>query len=94
MVEQSTAASHSLAQEADELARLLRRFRTGHREAAPARAAAPARLAPPARRALPPGEADSKGSAFAQRHSAPQLRSPGGRGLSTAPQPADDWEEF
>ena len=37
MVEQSTAASHSLAQEADDLARLLRRFRTGQREIAPCR---------------------------------------------------------
>ena len=98
MVEQSTAASHSLAQEADDLAQLLRRFRTGQREAPPSRAAAPtpARLAAPARRALPPSgdPAGSKGSAFAQRFSAPQLRSPGGRGQSAAAQPSEDWEEF
>jgi methyl-accepting chemotaxis protein len=111
MVEQSTAASHSLAQEAEELTRLLQRFRTGQRDAglmrtnpgrvAPARsapdraAAAPARLTAPSRPALPPSApADSKGSAFANRYSTPQLRSSGGRGLAASPQPSDDWEEF
>jgi methyl-accepting chemotaxis protein len=99
MVEESTAASHSLAQEAEELGRLLRRFRTGRREApltarpAPsAPAAAPARLSAPARPALPP--ADSKATAFASRFAAPQLKSPGGRGISAAAQPSDEWEEF
>jgi len=94
MVEQSTAASHSLAQEADDLARLLRRFRTGQREVTPARGEPQARLAASPRRALPTSQGDSKNSAFAQRYSAPQLRSPGGRGLSAATQPSDDWEEF
>jgi methyl-accepting chemotaxis protein len=99
MVEQSTAASHSLAQEAEELGRLLRRFRTGQREApltargATSRpAAGPARLAAPGRPALP--SSDSKSSAFASRFAAPQLKSPGGRGLSAAAQPSEDWEEF
>jgi methyl-accepting chemotaxis protein len=95
MVEQSTDASHSLAQEAEELARLLRRFRTGQREAAlasRATASGPARLSAPARPALP--AADSKGSAFASRFATPQLKSPGGRGLSAAAQPSDEWEEF
>jgi len=105
MVEQSTAASHSLAQEAEQLAGLLRRFRTGHREASSSRAMAPptrsapahapARLAAPARRALPPSESvDAKASAFSNRYAAPQLRAPGGRGLSAAAEPSDDWEEF
>jgi methyl-accepting chemotaxis protein len=103
MVEQSTAASHSLAQEAEELARLLRRFRTGQREAglvraAPSRpAAGPARLPAPTRaaptRAALPSAAD-RGSAFAGRYAAPQLKSPGGRGISAAVEPSDDWEEF
>jgi methyl-accepting chemotaxis protein len=99
MVEQSTAASHSLAQEAEELARLLRRFRTGQREApltargGSSRApAGPARLSAPTRQALP--AADSKGSAFASRFAGPQLKSPGGRGVSAAAQPSDEWEEF
>ena len=51
MVEESTAASHALAQEADELARLIGRFQVGGEAAAPrpARAAAPAaRTARPA----------------------------------------------
>jgi methyl-accepting chemotaxis protein len=105
MVEQSTAASHALAQEADELARLLSRFRTGQREiaVAPPRARSPAprpapgvgRLTAPTRPALPASTpADSKGSAFASRFAAPQLRSPGGRGVSAAIQPSEDWEEF
>jgi methyl-accepting chemotaxis protein len=97
MVEQSTAASHSLAQEAEDLARLLQRFRIGERAGASlGRAApAPARLAAPARQA-PPSSApvDSKGSAFANRYSTPQLRAPGGRGVSAAAKPSDDWEEF
>ena len=98
MVEQSTAASHSLAQEAEELAQLLRRFRTGQREAGPVRAApaqslaGQARLPAPTRPALP--SATERGSAFAGRYSAPQLKSPGGRGISAAAQPSDDWEEF
>jgi methyl-accepting chemotaxis protein len=93
MVEQSTAASHSLAQEAEELSRLLRRFRTGQREAPAAVRAGPPRLSAPAQRALPPAE--SKGTAFASRFAAaPQLKAPGGRGVSAAAKPSEDWEEF
>ena len=32
--------------------------------------------------------------AFVGRYAAPQLKSPGGRGISAAAQPSDDWEEF
>jgi methyl-accepting chemotaxis protein len=59
MVEQSTAASHSLANEAEELARLLDRFKTGEAPAEPAAAPRPpakgaARRAAPARPAPKP----------------------------------------
>ena len=54
MVEQSTAASHSLASEASELARLVGQFHIGQ----PAPASASALAAPPWRRpAAPPGSA-------------------------------------
>jgi methyl-accepting chemotaxis protein len=52
MVEESTAASHSLAQEAERLTSLVGQFRTGHDVAAPPRrraAIAPTKLRPPAR---------------------------------------------
>jgi methyl-accepting chemotaxis protein len=57
MVEQSTAASHSLAQEAEALQASVAQFRVGAPAAAPVRAHAPAaRPAPaaPARSAEPP----------------------------------------
>jgi methyl-accepting chemotaxis protein len=58
MVEQSTAASHALAQEAQELSRLVGRFRTSA-------AAASAQPARPEERI-----ADRRAAAFAQRHGA------------------------
>jgi methyl-accepting chemotaxis protein len=48
MVEESTAASHSLAQETEELARLISKFQVGET----AKAAAPARRAPATRTAM------------------------------------------
>jgi len=109
MVEQSNAASHALVLEADALTELLRGFRTGQQEAAratpPARAAqpvrssasartlVPARLAP-ARITPPRVTTDVKASAFVQRYASPQLKAPGGRGLSVAARPEEDWEEF
>jgi len=57
MVEQSTAASHSLAKEAEELAGLLNRFKTGDAAAEPGAAPAPVKSASPGaapRRAAPP----------------------------------------
>jgi methyl-accepting chemotaxis protein len=100
MVERSTAASRALTEEANDLAERLRGFRIGRRreEAPSARPPAPGaapssvRAAAPGRPALPP--IDSKGSAFAGRSSAPQLRTTGARGRSAAPRPMEDWEEF
>ena len=50
MVEESTAASHSLAGEAVELARLIGQFKTGEQGAAAASTRAPAPRAAPAKR--------------------------------------------
>ncbi|MCR5879030.1 methyl-accepting chemotaxis protein [Phenylobacterium sp. J367] len=79
MVEQSTAASHSLAQEAEELSRLIGRFQVGEtaHQAPPARA--------PARTSAPVAQMRtvSTGSGAAARRPEP------------APQAdADSWEEF
>nr|WP_314432205.1 methyl-accepting chemotaxis protein [uncultured Brevundimonas sp.] len=84
MVEQSTAASHSLAQEADVLASSVSRFRTGHaaapvavRKPAPAAAPAPARTPEP----------------VAQTIAA--LKTVGRGGAALKAQPIEDgWEEF
>jgi methyl-accepting chemotaxis protein len=81
MVEQSTAASHSLAQEAEELSRLVGRFQVG--EAAAAAQARPAARA--ARPAQPVAQMKSVSS-----HA-------GGGGALRKPEPSaetDSWEEF
>jgi methyl-accepting chemotaxis protein len=79
MVEESTAASHALTQEAAELSRLISGFRVGEPE--------PARLvrAPAKARAAPPVVSQQKRvAAFAASQSRAAAR-------SSAP---DDWEEF
>jgi len=81
MVEQSTAASHSLANEAEELARLLSRFQTGD-----AGAAAPpskARAAPAAKRRPHPTPAPAATAETAAPRKAP---APAGA--------AGEWDEF
>jgi len=86
MVEESTAASHSLAQEAEELAQLVARFRLGHQAeaaSAPRRPTAAAAGAQPqaARRAAPALKSVSSGS--------------GQAAALMAQQPGDEgWEEF
>ncbi|WEK57184.1 MAG: methyl-accepting chemotaxis protein [Candidatus Brevundimonas phytovorans] len=82
MVEQSTAASHSLAQEADVLAASVSRFRTGQ-AAAPvaARQPAPAQVRKP--------------QPVAQTVAAMKTVGRGGAALKPAPVAAEDgWEEF
>ncbi|CAN7180970.1 methyl-accepting chemotaxis protein [Phenylobacterium sp. LjRoot219] len=84
MVEESTAASHSLAQETQELSRLMGRFRTG----APSAAAGPARRAPPAARPSPRAAAPQL-KTFSTHA--------GGGGALRKPEPTadlDSWEEF
>ncbi|CAN5855126.1 globin-coupled sensor protein [soil metagenome] len=87
MVEQSTAASHNLAQEAQGLAGSVGMFRIGDQHAPPP---AIARNATSARR--PPA------AAFAARHGGPQVRTSARDGAALrkpAPQSgADEWEEF
>ena len=88
MVEETTAASRSLKNETVELARLANGFRTGevhHRTPAAAR---PAPSHTPAAQRPP-----------AARHSAPALKTTGGRGGSAARKPGPQvedagWEEF
>jgi methyl-accepting chemotaxis protein len=80
MVEESTAASHTLAQETEELTRLIGRFRVGKSEAN----MYDAEPAPLPRRAAKP-------AASAPR---PALKTVGSRG-GAAPKPAaNEWEEF
>ena len=80
MVEESTAASHALAQETSELTRLIGEFRLGDSADAPRRAPAP--VAQPARR---PASAP-----------VPAMRTTGRGGAARAPAPAADadWAEF
>jgi methyl-accepting chemotaxis protein len=80
MVEESTAASHALAQEAEDLARMMGQFRVGASSAGVARVSAK-RRAPIGN---PVHNVQAKVAAFA-----------GGRGAAAAPAPADDgWTEF
>jgi methyl-accepting chemotaxis protein len=81
MVEQSTAASHGLAQEAQELARLVSKFRLGAEAAAARRQPAAAQPQPQARPAIPALKRVSGGS--------------GQAAALLAAQPSDEgWEEF
>ncbi|WP_404417713.1 methyl-accepting chemotaxis protein [Brevundimonas vesicularis] len=82
MVEQSTAASHSLAQEAESLQASVAQFRVG---SSPSRAAAPAPVRTPAPVAKP------------SSHMAAALKVIGRGGAAPKPQAAaveDGWEEF
>jgi methyl-accepting chemotaxis protein len=94
MVEQSTAASHSLAQEAAALSNLVSRFDIGEvvergrapRSAPPVRAAA-TRVEPEPARTPPPPQPSPR----------PAVRSPayaGGAATAAALSPQDDWTEF
>ncbi|RAK59446.1 chemotaxis protein [Phenylobacterium hankyongense] len=81
MVEQSTAASHSLAQEAEELGRLIGRFQVG----------APAVISPPHRAAARPAAAPTRTALKTVSTSGR------GGGAARKPEPtgdADSWEEF
>ena len=83
MVEQSTAASHALSQEAQELVRLVARFRTS--------GGAPAVQAAPASARVAPAPAPSAASSFRNRYSAPALKTT----QQVRAAPVDDsWEEF
>jgi methyl-accepting chemotaxis protein len=83
MVEETTAASHALAKEADELARLIARFRTG--DAPAARGAGPVAL-------------HEEPSAGIRKAPVVQLRQVAGRRQSAAAEVAaanpDGWDEF
>ncbi len=82
MVEEATAASHSLAAEAEQLTQLVARFETGHVPAAAAPPARPARIEPAA----------SHASATVAA-----LKPVGRGGAARKPEPVaadDDWEEF
>ena len=84
MVEQSTAASHSLAQETTELNRLTAFFQTGE---TPASNAAPSHRGEPPARTAKPVRATAK--------AAPAKAAPRAGGKSNrAAAVATDWEEF
>ncbi|AYG95073.1 HAMP domain-containing protein [Brevundimonas naejangsanensis] len=104
MVEESTAASHSLAQEADVLAASVAHFKVAQ-AAAPARAPAPARAATPAPKAKPvaapafaPAPAEAAAPArtpqpVAETVAALKTMGRGGAALKTEVV-EDGWEEF
>jgi methyl-accepting chemotaxis protein len=85
MVEQSTAASHSLTQEAEELMRLVAQFQTGEASGA---GHAPGRQA----HARP---SQSQPAVLVQRQRAVAFASRGSAALKQDPvQQKDDWQEF
>jgi methyl-accepting chemotaxis protein len=87
MVEQTTAASHSLADQANELAALIGRFRLGQDARPAARVSAPATTAPAARKPTPP--------APKQRRSLLQTLTGRGSNLAVKAEPSEEsWEEF
>jgi methyl-accepting chemotaxis protein len=93
MVEQSTAASHSLANEATALAALVSRFDIGETVAA---APAP-KAAPPARPTVVSRPAPEPSEAAAPPPPAAPVRRPayaGGAATAAALAPQDDWTEF
>jgi methyl-accepting chemotaxis protein len=87
MVEESTAASHTLAQETEELTRLLGRFQVGRNDNA-------AYDEPPPRRAAHvAAKAQAPAAAQATRHALKTVAMRGGAAPKPAPS-ADEWEEF
>ncbi|MNE37391.1 methyl-accepting protein IV [compost metagenome] len=93
MVEESTAASHSLAQEADVLAASVARFKVAQAAAparAPARVSAPARPAPAAPQISAPSRAPQP---VAETVAALKTMGRGGAALKTDVV-EDGWEEF
>ncbi|MCW6513166.1 methyl-accepting chemotaxis protein [Lichenifustis flavocetrariae] len=82
MVEESTAASHGLAKEAEELARLMSRFDLGQKPVSSAQNSQPRSVARPTN--------------SARLVRAPALKASGRGGAALKPQPAveSDWEEF
>ena len=93
MVEQSTAAAHSLKSETSELSRLMSRFQTGTAEVS-GRSSAPApRASAPARPAPAPASAHSRPAPSPARAMTRKIAATFG---ANALKPADDdgWEEF
>jgi methyl-accepting chemotaxis protein len=79
MVEQSTAASHALAEEAQQLSRLMGRFRIGERVARPA---------------APAHKAKARIHAFAERHLAPAAKTLGSSAQLKQDPRDSNWDEF
>ena len=79
MVEQSTAASHALAKEAEDLSRLVGRFQIG---GVSGEAKAPVH------------EAQGRAKAFANRFARPALKTVGSSAVKAADSRPESWEEF
>jgi len=95
MVEQSTAASHALANEAAALSRLVGQFRIGEATAPAAAAAVPAPSVAPVPRSAAPVQASSPAPAPVPRPAArPAPRTFGSAAVALAPGAEDDWTEF
>ncbi|TYR37213.1 chemotaxis protein, partial [Mesorhizobium microcysteis] len=92
MVEQSTAASHNLAQEAEELARLVGKFRLGAQAGQPAAR----KVAVAANSSSPAPAAPARPQQPTARPALKSVATAGGQAAALlASQPADDgWEEF
>ncbi|AQR63604.1 chemotaxis protein [Brevundimonas sp. LM2] len=95
MVEESTAASHSLSHEAGELARLVSRFQiTGVQGSAASvglAVATPAAVRAARTAAAPVHAAQSKVADFARRHGAPRRAAVGNAAVAHS---AGEWDEF
>lgn len=89
MVEQSTAASHSLTQESEQLARLVGRFRLSDAPAATGQLSAKKHASEP-RGGPSVRESQSRIADFARRYSAPATHG----SLALKPTAETEWEEF
>ena len=87
MVEESTAASHALARDAEELRRLMSQFEVGGHVAAP-KAAASKSAAPSSRSS----QAAAPAPAAKRQARAPVMATAGANALQASP--VDDWEDF
>ena len=92
MVEESTAASHALARDAEELRRLMSQFEVGGHTAAPKAAASKSAASKSAAPSSRSSQAAAPAPAAKRQARAPVVATAGANALQASP--VDDWEDF